>query len=164
MPESPKYGDIGKREKHGSSQKKGGLGMVKLTKAEALWVDWALTGPISEWDRPLTLCYDKDCLFEEAQMAIRDRNGTTLEGTKLTFSWGINPTGIFIDCLLNMLEDVAPNLEDGAGFEDALSKYKDYGIAKRLSGRRKSAALKAAAKIREALNQDTTEGSGLKGR
>lgn len=121
---------------------------IKLSKAQADWVDWALTGPIAEWSDIEQLCWDKDIAEQEARQAIRDRDSTTLDGGWLTID--AEPHGDFIADLLNMLEDVAPDVENGYGFEDAQTKH-GWKAAHVITASRTKSALCAASKIREAM-------------
>lgn len=132
--------------------------VIPLTKPQAEWLDWALNGPISEWGYPDLMAEERDITIEEAKRAILDRDITELRMMGTPEKWSdncliigqIDPKGDFIIDLLNMLEDVAPDVEDGYGFDEADAKH-GYEAAHVIVAARKKAARNVAEKIRKAL-------------
>jgi hypothetical protein len=130
-----------------------GCHVIKLTPQQAEWVDWALTGPIDEWGYPADLAHSHDIPEAEAELAILTRDGSLLEGTTLFIPAWATIDSVFVDDLLNMLEDVAPDVEDGAGREE-YSRCHPPEVADLIASRKARCARNAAARIREAFHQD----------
>lgn len=130
------------------------LAMIEFTPAQAEWVRWALEGPISDWDDVERLMWEHGIDEAPAHRAILDRDlchwheGSS--GRDCWFLGFVDPAGEFIAALLNMLEDVAPDVADGYGRDEATVQHGD-NAARVITARRKAAAINAARKIRDAL-------------
>lgn len=123
---------------------------IELTKSQAEWVQWALDGPISEYDGPTDLCHNKGIDYFAAVRFLRERDATKLEGKILTLPDDLDREGEFIADVLNMLEDLAPDVSDGAGYEE-LQRTRTHTASFLVTESRKRSARTTAAKIRKAF-------------
>lgn len=126
---------------------------VDLTKEQMEWVRWALDGPISEWDDPEDLAYSHDITIDEARMAILARDAIGIRDwsdTLMLPDWAGLDNAV-MDDLLNMLEDVAPDVANGYGYEDELARGRSPETAKLVVSQKAACARNAAEKIRKAI-------------
>jgi len=123
---------------------------IKLTESQAGWVEWALNGPISEYEGPTDLCHNKGIDYFAAARFLKERDATVLEGSTLKLPDDLDREGDFIADLLNMLEDLAPDVADGAGYEE-LQRTRTHTASFLITESRKRSARTAAAKIRKAF-------------
>lgn len=129
--------------------------MIEFTHAQAEWVRWALEGPISEWGDVEQMMWDRDIDEATARRAILDRDLCHWhEGSdepQCTWFLGlVDPAGEFVADLLNMLEDLAPDVAGGYGRDEAITRH-GYGVSGVIVAKQTEAALNAARKIRAAL-------------
>lgn len=124
---------------------------LKLTRPQAEWIDWALSGPIADHDID-SLVYDKDIMPSVALQFLKDRDATFLHGNLLILQ--ATTDGEFVSDLLDMLENVAPDVAGGYGFEEAAAQCRHS--AEVVTFQRAQAAFNAANKIRTALGLSKT--------